>query len=111
MDWSTERRGEVLVGSVKGRVDESSWQAFGEALGAAVREAVDTPAKTLIVNLNGLDYMSSRGLRALTLGKREADGAGVSMVLVAPNAIVREILQISRYDKIFRVEETIEAAL
>jgi anti-anti-sigma factor len=55
--------------------------------------------------------MSSRGLRALTLGKREADGLGVAMVLVAPNAIVREILQISRYDKIFRVEETVEAAL
>jgi anti-anti-sigma factor len=111
MDWSTQRRGESLVGSVKGRVDEASWQAFGEALGSAVREAADTPAKRLVVNLNGLDYMSSRGLRALTLGKREADGLGVGMVLVAPNAIVREILQISRYDKLFRVEESVEAAL
>ena len=111
MDWSTQTRGDALVGSVSGRVDESSWQAFGEALGSAVREAARMPAKTLVVNLNGLDYMSSRGLRALTLGKREADGAGVSVVLVAPNAIVREILQISRYDKLFRVEESVEAAL
>jgi anti-anti-sigma factor len=111
MDWVTERKGDALVGSVKGRVDEASWQSFGEALGVAVREAAETPAKRLVVNLNGLDYMSSRGLRALTLGKREADGLGVGVVLVAPNAIVREILQISRYDKLFRVEESVEAAL
>ncbi len=100
-----------MVGSVRGRVDEASWQSFGEALGGAVREAAQVPGKRLVVNLNGLDYMSSRGLRALTLGKREADTLGVSVVLVAPNAIVREILQISRYDKLFRVEESVDAAL
>ncbi len=75
-----------------------------------MRRAADGK-RAFVLDLSGLDYMSSRGLRALTLGKREADGLGVGVVLVAPNAIVREILQISRYDKLFRVEESVEAAL
>jgi anti-anti-sigma factor len=55
--------------------------------------------------------MSSRGLRALTIGKREADAAGVRIALASPNEIMREILAISRYDKLFVVAETVEAAL
>lgn len=111
MDWSTREQSGALIGAVAGRVDETSWQAFGEALSGAVRDAAATPARSFVVDLADLEYMSSRGLRALTLGKREADGAGVAMALAAPNAIVREILQISRYDKLFRVEESVDAAL
>lgn len=111
MDWSTRQAGDSLVGAVVGRVDEASWQAFGEALGTAVGQAAQLPARRLVIDLGGLEYMSSRGLRALTLGKREADAADVSLALAAPNAIVREILQISRYDKLFRVEESVDAAL
>ena len=46
--------------------------------------------------------MSSRGLRALTLAKREA-GADGAITLAAPNDRMREILAISRYDKLFKV--------
>ena len=54
--------------------------------------------------------MSSRGLRALTLAKRHGDAVGVTITLAAPNAVMREILAISRYDKLFAVTETIEPA-
>jgi anti-sigma B factor antagonist/stage II sporulation protein AA (anti-sigma F factor antagonist) len=111
MDWSTERRGEAVVGRVAGKVDESNWQLFAEKLTQAVSEAVAAGAKKLVLDLGGLDYMSSRGLRALTSGTREAKAASVTVILAAPNALVREILEISRYDKLFRVEGSVEAAL
>jgi anti-anti-sigma regulatory factor len=53
--------------------------------------------------------MSSRGLRALTVAKREGDEARVAIVLASPNDIMREILAISRYDKLFAIIETIDA--
>ena len=56
----------------------------------------------LVVDLSGLDYMSSRGLRALTMAKREA-GDVVKISLASPNDRMREILAISRYDKLFEV--------
>ncbi|MFD1611775.1 STAS domain-containing protein [Sphingomonas tabacisoli] len=109
--WTSETRGGALVGRASGRIDELHWEAFAEALKTAVETARAGGLGRLVVDLSQVDYMSSRGLRALTLGKREADGAGVPVVLAAPNELVREILAISRYDKIFAVADTVDGAL
>ncbi len=110
MIWSLEERDEALVGRPSGRIDESSWQAFGERLIEAVDQASAANTR-LVIDFSALDYMSSRGLRALTLARRAADTAGVEIVLAAPNSIMREILAISRYDRIFPVADNVEAAL
>lgn len=110
MEWTLEEREAALIGRPSGRVDETSWQAFGDRLTEAVEKAHKLKTK-LVVDFSALEYMSSRGLRALTLARRAADGAGVEIVLAAPNSIMREILAISRYDRIFPVAENVEEAL
>ena len=109
MNWSVEQLHDRVIGKPVGRVDEATWEAFSEALIAAVRQAKQAGAP-LIVDLTGLDYMSSRGLRALTLASREAAGA-VAIVLAAPNDRMREILAISRYDKMFKVVGSVAEAI
>jgi anti-sigma B factor antagonist/stage II sporulation protein AA (anti-sigma F factor antagonist) len=103
MDFELTRSGERTVARPTGRVDETNWEAFSEALIEAVRAAREGTG-VLVIDLSGLDYMSSRGLRALTMAKREA-GDDVGVVLARPNPRMREILAISRYDKLFAVEE------
>jgi anti-sigma B factor antagonist len=110
MDWSSQETGEAIVCAPQGRVDEANWQEFRDGLTQAVRTAAGR-SRPLVIDMAGIDYMSSRGLRALTLAKREADEAKVGVTLAAPNSIVREILAISRYDKLFVVEAALEAAL
>ena len=101
----TRRQGRRQAGRP---VDEATWEAFSESLIAAVRQAkaADLP---LVVDLSGLQYMASRGLRALTLARNEA-GADMAIVLAGPNDLMREILQISRYDKLFKVVDSVDAA-
>jgi anti-anti-sigma regulatory factor len=53
--------------------------------------------------------MSSRGLRGLTLAQRRAGEAGIAITLARPNAMMREILAISRYDKVFPVVDDIDS--
>lgn len=103
--WSAERQGDVFVGRWVGRIDELHWEAFADALKSGVTAAQG--CSEIVLDLSGVEYLSSRGLRALTLGKREADAAGLPMVLAAPNDLVREILQISRYDRIFTVRHAV----
>lgn len=105
MDWDVSRSAGRLVGRPSGRIDESNWERFSEALIAAVREAAAEKA-ALVIDLSVLDYMSSRGLRALTMAKREA-GEAVAITLAAPNARMREILAISRYDKLFAITDAV----
>ena len=108
MDYSLERRGNAIIVRVRGRVDESSWEAFGAALGEAIQQARESSLHNLIIDLDKLDYMSSRGLRVLTVAKRKGDDAGIAIVLASPNEVMREILAISRYDKLFTITETVE---
>jgi anti-sigma B factor antagonist len=107
MEWDLELSGGRVVGRPRGRVDETTWEAFSGHLTGAVREAA-AGGMPLIVDLSGLDYMSSRGLRALTIARREA-GDDVSITLAAPNERMREILAISRYDKLFKIADSVDS--
>lgn len=109
MDWRTAVQDDVLVGAPQGRVDESSWQAFSDALTVAVGQAA-AAGQRFVVDLSGVDYMSSRGLRALSTGLNAARAAGVAMALAAPGAAMTQILAISRYDKLFTVHSSVAAA-
>src|SRR5262249_28257814 len=106
-DWQVRSTGGRLVGEPRGRVDEGTWESFSEALVLAVRQAA-AEGVPLVVDLSGLGYMSSRGLRVLTIAKREA-GETVEITLAAPNSQMREILHISRYDKLFKVVDAVDS--
>lgn len=107
LQWTSEERGSALVLIPQGRVDETSADAFKDNLVAAV----GTELPTAIIDLSGIDYMSSRGLRGLTLAQRAANESGTTIVLASPNDTMREILAISRYDMVFRVADTVEDAI
>ena len=96
----------VIVAPV-GRVDEATWEEFGARLTKGVEQASKESRRTMIIDLSGIEYMSSRGLRALTMAKQEGIGAGVSVRLAAPNDLMREILAISRYDRLFAVDDAL----
>ncbi len=108
-DWQTETRGTMLVGRQHGRVDERNWQAFSDDLVAAIASAQGA-GQRFVVDLSGIDYMSSRGLRALSTALAAAKQAGVEMSLAAPGPAMQQILAISRYDKLFAVHATPDAA-
>jgi anti-anti-sigma factor len=107
IDWSSEERGEALVLTPNGRVDETTADDFKNQMVSAV----ETGLKIVVIDLSNIAYMSSRGLRALTLAQRAANGSDTTIVLARPNETMREILAISRYDMVFRVADTIEDAI
>jgi anti-anti-sigma factor len=108
MEYFLDRRESAVVVAVHGRVDEASWEAFGGGLSEAIDQAQQAGLGDVIVDLEKLEYMSSRGLRVLTVAKRQGDGASITVTLASPNEVMREILAISRYDKLFTITETIE---
>ena len=108
MNYSLDVQGSAVIVRVDGRVDESSWEAFGAGLSQAIQQAGQSGLPRVIIDLSNLDYMSSRGLRVLTVAKREADQAAISISLASPNQVMREILAISRYDKLFTITDAID---
>ena len=98
----------ILVASVDGRVDEATWEEFADRMSEAIEQAAGAKHSELMLDLTNLDYMSSRGLRVLTMAKRQAETAGLTITLAAPNEVMREILAISRYDKLFHISDSVD---
>ena len=109
MDWQLETSDAALIGRPIGKIDETSWETFQTQLLAAVREAAASGA-TLVLDLAQLDYMSSRGLRVLKIAKDEA-GSSTTIILAAPNDRMRQIIEISRYDMLFKVVDNVSSAV
>jgi len=108
VDFSCRSADGILVAAVDGRVDESTWEAFAERMSAAIEQAAAEKLSELMLDLSELDDMSSRGLRVLTMAKRQAEASGLTITLAAPNEVMREILAISRYDKLFHISDSVD---
>lgn len=107
MEWSARQTSVAVVIRPEGHVDETSWEAFHAALSQCIGTAASAQL-ALVLDLEGVSYMSSRGLRVLTLARRDAEAGNVAFTLARPNERMREILAISRYDKIFAVQPALE---
>lgn len=107
LEWTVAARGAVRVVGPAGRVDESTATAFAERLTIEIEAAAQDGATRLALDLADLDYMSSRGLRELTLAQRKSGESGITIVIARPNPTMREILAISRYDKVLQVFDDI----
>lgn len=102
----TQREPVVLV-EVNGRVDSSNANELGEAL----MELIDGGHRHLVVNLTGVDYMSSAGLRELVSPLKRVRRENGDIRLVQPSPRVREVLELTGLDTIFQIYESSPEAL
>ena len=98
---------DVDVMTVFGRVDAER----APELEAAGRQILMTAYQKLLVNMSAVEYLSSAGLCALlNLGKL-ADSKHGRLFLCSPSPSVRQILKMSGFDKIFKIRDSVQAAL
>ena len=94
----------------QGRLDHDNCEAFradlAPHLDACVRDGMP-----LVLDLSGLEYVSSAGLRCLMLAAKEARERKGKIVVAAMQPIVAEIFKISRFNLVFEVFATLREAL
>jgi anti-sigma B factor antagonist len=74
--------------TLTGELDATAAPAFREKIEAASAAQV----KKLVLNMGGLEYMASAGLRVLIYAKQKM-GTGVDIVLVDTQPMVRDTLE------------------
>lgn len=110
MELSQQRYADVIVVSVTGRVDHANAEPFKAALSPMLDSCSEGKDK-LLLDLSQLDYISSAGLRVLMLAARQVKAQGGNVVVAGLGAVVREIFEISRFNLVFRVFESVPVAL
>ena len=85
--------GDRMIIAVTGRVDTTTAPELDAGLKLAGNE-------TLTLDLSGVPYMSSAGLRCLLTAQKTMMAGGGSMTIVGVQAAVREVLDITGFSSI-----------
>jgi anti-sigma B factor antagonist len=107
LSFRTTATGDTAVISLRGELDVA-----GSALLDAELEriAADHDPKTIVVDLSGLDFMDSTGLRLIVLGDARATEQGRKLVLVRGNPSVHRVFEITRMEERLNFADSPEAA-
>jgi anti-anti-sigma factor len=110
MDIRNKTYGDVLVLSPAGRIDHANSEIFRRALNPLI-ERCSAKGERLVLDLAGVDYVSSAGLRCFMLAEKQAKSRGGTIVVAAMQPVVNEIFEISRFTLIFETFATVRDAL
>lgn len=107
MEINTRKEKGVSLVSVKGRIDAVTAPDFEKNLS----DLIASGEKTVLVNLGGLEYISSAGLRSILATAKQLKAENGKMVFTGLKGPVEEVFKISGFYSIFTIFESEEAAL
>jgi len=110
MKLASRTYADTLVVAPAGRLDHDNCEAFRAGLQPLLDRALASRQR-IVVDLSGLDYVSSAGLRCFMLAAKQAGTQGGKIVLAALRPVVAEIFQISRFDMVFELHPSVREAL
>jgi anti-anti-sigma factor len=110
MQFSAERRGDIVILRPRGRIDHQNAESFSAALAPFLNDC-RAGGDRLLFDLEGLEYISSAGLRVLMIATKRTRPAGGEIAMAAPQDVVREVLEITRFNQVFPVHASLDAGL
>jgi anti-anti-sigma factor len=92
---------------VVGRVDASTYSE----LEATLKDYIDRGRVTLVLEMDGTEYLSSAGVRVLISAQKALKPKGGRLVLAQPSERVKEVLDLAGLDPLFPQYDSTVAAL
>ena len=101
-----EARGDVVIFRPRGHVTETaSFELAGE-----LADRIDRGAQRLVMDLAEVDFISSSCLGVFLGAHKRARETGASLVVAAPQPLVREIILTTRLQELFPIYDSVEEA-
>jgi anti-sigma B factor antagonist/stage II sporulation protein AA (anti-sigma F factor antagonist) len=110
MTLAHARYADTVVVSIAGRVDHASAETLRADLAPHLARCA-AGQDHVVLDLAGVDYVSSAGLRVLMLAAKQARAQKGSIALAAVQPLVREILEISKFTLVLTTHPTVRDAL
>ena len=99
MGLNIERADRIMIATVQGRVDGANAQEFQKAL----EDAIDETDRAVVLDLENVTYISSAGLRVILMIAKVLDRQDAELAVCSLSDAIREIFEISGFDKIVPV--------
>ena len=92
--------------AASGEIDIAAVPTFRDQL----RRLVDDGSSSIVIDLSGVRFIDSAGLRVLVDGLTRARRRDADLRVACPNASLRRTFEISGLDKVMNVHESVEDA-
>jgi anti-anti-sigma factor len=110
MELAAKRFADTVALYATGRIDHATADSFKAAL-APYLAAVAAGRDRAVIDLAGVEYISSVGLRVLMLASKQVKAQGGALAVADLQPVVREIFEISRFNLVLEVFPTLREAL
>ncbi len=107
MAVTSERQGGTLIAHVEGRVDGSNAREFQGDLESAIND----DDRIVVLDLAQLSYISSAGLRVILMVAKTLQRQQAKFAVCGLSEMIREVFQVSGFDKIIPTHNSKEDAL
>ena len=107
MNITESKTANIVTLSLSGRLDTTTAKAFEDRLLAHI----DSGERRIAIDLTGLEYISSAGLRVFLLAAKRLDSAQGRIALCALTEPVREVFDIAGFISIFAIYDSHQEAL
>jgi len=91
MDTRITSQSGVTIVEVQGKLDTTNAHTFQ----AQMLKAIDDGSAKVLIDCTNLGYVSSAGLRSILAAGKKTKALGGKVLLCNPNAMVREVLEIT----------------
>jgi anti-sigma B factor antagonist/stage II sporulation protein AA (anti-sigma F factor antagonist) len=102
MEFNSRPLDGVLLAVPTGRIDHAAAGTLEGAL-MPLLDAPEASSRAVVLDLSGVDYISSVGLRVLMLAAKRMRALGQPIGVAALQPVVAEIFAISRFDRVLSV--------
>jgi anti-anti-sigma factor len=106
---ASSKEGSAVVAPA-GRIDHASADAFAAALQPHL-ERCKAGEPPLVIDMSGVGYISSVGLRVLMVAAKQVEAQAGRIAIAGLTPMVREVFEISRFDMVFKIFDSVEQAL
>jgi anti-anti-sigma factor len=103
----TGKENNAIIVKIVGRMDAVTAPEFEKALSAWIDES----EKYFVVDLSSLEYISSAGLRSILIIAKKLKALNGKIVLAAMEESVNEVFEISGFNSIIPIHDTVQAAI
>lgn len=100
MQIATEIAAGKAIVKLNGRFDFHSHRDFRTAYENALE---DSTVREIAINFQDVDYLDSSALGMLLLLREKAEAAGKSVALIGLQGMVKQVLEIANFGKLFSV--------
>ncbi len=107
MEITEERRENILILRVIGRLDSSTSKTMEERL----LSVIDSGEGRLVIELSQLDYISSAGLRVFLLAAKRMGNTNGRMILCSLKDAVKQVFDIAGFSSFLTLAGSTEEAI